>query len=303
MSKSLSQHSNIGITTISTEDFYNRLYWDHRIYDLRSKDDYISSHIWRAHNLCPSPVISIDTVAAIDAQIDNDFGRAEQPTEVLIYTIDKIQYDDSQPHVMILDTLLSYLNSSRNPWNKLLKQILILSDGYEKFRSTFPYLCSDNIYYIECSQLSWPSYIKPNLYLGSSICRNKTVISMLKITHIISFSDFSPRQIDLENIKIQHWKISDSLTENLLAVFSPAVAWISQAIEIDKGIVLVHCDQGVSRSASIIIAYLMSSDSNFSTLNATLNYVKSKRSVIQPNISFLQQLEQYSSVLGKETRP
>ncbi|CAF2743180.1 unnamed protein product [Rotaria sp. Silwood2] len=298
MSTYLSKPSNITITDISIQDLYNYLYWDHRIYDIRSNEDYIRSHICRAHNMYPLPIITVDAIADIDADIDKNYGRAEQPSEVIIYANKKAHYDDYQLQLEILNSLLSYLTSSMNLSKKSLKQIHILTDGYENFQSTFPFLCSDNIYYSECSQLIWPSYIMPNLYLGSEMCRNETVISMLKITHIMSFSDYPEKKIQSTNTKTLHWQVSDSLSAKLLPVFSPAVEWISKAIDDDKGIVLVHCDQGVSRSASVVIAYLLSSNSNFSTVDMTLNHVKSKRSVIRPNASFLQQLEEYSSTIG-----
>ena len=181
---------------------------------------------------------------------------------------------------------------------KPLTQIHILTGGYENFRSIFPFLCSDSIYYNECSQLVWPSYIIPNLYLGSAMCRNETVISMLKITHVISFSDYPEKKLNLSDIHTLHWQISDSLSANLSPVLSPVVAWISKAIDEHKGTVLVHCDQGVSRSSSVVIAYLLRCSANFGTVYGALDYVKSKRSVIRPNPSFLQQLEEYLISIG-----
>ena len=282
--------SNVTITTISTDDFYNCLYWDHRIYDLRPKEDYARSHICRSHNISPLPVVTTDVIALIDAKIDDEYGKAENPSDVLICTNDKAHYDDCALQSEILNSLLSYLTSTRNPSNKFLKRVHILDHGYEHFHLIFSFLCSDSIHYSECSRLVWPSCITPNLYLGSAMCRNETVVSMLKITHILSFSDFPEKKIQLTNVETLHWKISDSLSAKLVSVFPVVVAWISKAINNDNGIVLVHRDQGVSRSASVVIAYLLHSDINFPSVDVALNYVKSKR----PNPSFLQQLEEYS---------
>jgi atypical dual specificity phosphatase len=288
----MSNYLSIRVNDISIEDLYNYLYWDHRIYDIRSKEDYIKSHICRSHNLHPFPMITIDAIANIDAQIDDDYGKAENPSEVIIYMNNKT-HQNSQLEMEIFNLLLTYLSSSKNPSNKSLNEVHLLKDGYENFNSKFPFLCSDNTYFNQCSLLVWPSYITQNLYLGSAMCRNEIVISMLNISHIISFSDYQEKNLQLSNIKTLHWQISDSLSTKLMPVFPSAVRWISNAINEDKGTVLVHCDQGVSRSATIIIAYLLSSNENFSTVDAALNYVKSKRSVIRPNSSFLQQLEEY----------
>ncbi len=63
---------------------------------------------------------------------------------------------------------------------------------------------------------------------------------------------------------------------------------------------LVHCVAGVSRSASICIAYLMKYKGL--TLIKAYSHVKSRRSVIRPNAGFFQQLIEYEKKLyGKTT--
>ncbi|UJR24659.1 hypothetical protein I4U23_006033 [Adineta vaga] len=277
--------SKISSSNISAEDFYNKLYWDHRIYDIRCPNNYIKSHICRAHNMHPSTNISIDSIINIEQKIDDDYGKAEHPSVVLIYKSENNDELESN----ILTMLCKYLQLN----SKSLKQIYILINGFENFQLHYPFLCSDNIYYDESFQLVWPSCITSDLYLGSSMCRNERILTLLNITHVISFSDYSVRKIEIDNIKTIHWQISDSLSSNLLEIFPLAVQWISKSINDEHGTVLVHCDQGVSRSASIIIAYLLSSNGNFHTVNDAFNYVKSKRDVIKPNLSFLRQLEEY----------
>jgi len=72
-----------------------------------------------------------------------------------------------------------------------------------------------------------------------------------------------------------------------------------EAIEngLKKGGVLVHCAAGISRSATIIIAYLMKK--NKWTYQETYNFVKRKRSVISPNSGFVRQLKNYEKKLKK----
>lgn len=55
--------------------------------------------------------------------------------------------------------------------------------------------------------------------------------------------------------------------------------------------VLVHCKMGVSRSASVVIAYAMKAY-NWDFKKA-LDYVQQKRNCIKPNSSFISQLETY----------
>lgn len=58
---------------------------------------------------------------------------------------------------------------------------------------------------------------------------------------------------------------------------------------------LVHCKMGVSRSASVVIAYAMKAY-NWDFKEA-FEYVKQKRSCIKPNASFISQLETYQGIL------
>lgn len=63
----------------------------------------------------------------------------------------------------------------------------------------------------------------------------------------------------------------------------------------DGSKVLVHCKMGVSRSASVVIAYAMKAyDWDF---QKALKHVKEKRNCIKPNNSFISQLETYQGIL------
>lgn len=62
--------------------------------------------------------------------------------------------------------------------------------------------------------------------------------------------------------------------------------------------VLVHCAEGVSRSVSVVAAFLMA-QYNWAPLDA-VQFIKSKRRVANPNFGFIQQLHEYSRVsLGR----
>jgi len=272
--------SQIQINKISKEDFYNCLYWDHRIYDIRSFQDYNQSHICRANHI---NCLSIDLISTQDLQIDNEYGKPENPSSVLVYN------NNDHDNSLEMELLISYLKSSK----KSLKEIQILKDGFQSFKLLYPYLCSDHIYFNECCQLSWPSCITSSIYLGSSLCRNEMIISLLNITHIISLSDYLEKKLQLSNVKTIHYEISDSLSSNMLPIFDSSIKWISKALNDDKGIILIHCEQGVSRSSIVLMAYLLFSNENFVSVNEVYQFVKSKRSIIRPNQSFLKQLEEY----------
>lgn len=82
--------------------------------------------------------------------------------------------------------------------------------------------------------------------------------------------------------------IDDRSDVNIYPYLAPAADYIESNIQ--KGNVFVHCYAGISRSASIIIAYLILKK-NY-TYEEAYNLVKSKRHIIHPNPGFNKILKQ-----------
>lgn len=82
--------------------------------------------------------------------------------------------------------------------------------------------------------------------------------------------------------------------ENLIADFMSAFAFIDEARSAGKNI-LVHCQCGVSRSASLIIGYVMKA--NKMTLNQAYEFVKDRSPYISPNMSLVYQLVEFEKTL------
>lgn len=68
-------------------------------------------------------------------------------------------------------------------------------------------------------------------------------------------------------------------------------SWISRELP-----VLVHCRAGVSRSASVVIAYLMTYHSL--SLKEAFFLVRSRRNIVTPNIGFMEKLADYEAELS-----
>ena len=71
-----------------------------------------------------------------------------------------------------------------------------------------------------------------------------------------------------------------------------ALRFIHDAVLLGKSI-LVHCEQGRSRSGSVMVAYMMASQ-NMSR-NAALMFVKDRRSIVSPNAGFMKQLAAFEA--------
>lgn len=83
------------------------------------------------------------------------------------------------------------------------------------------------------------------------------------------------------------------LTSAILFSFSPFRMFRADDVKASGGKVLVHCHAGISRSATICMAYLMA------TLRLRMEdayeHVKSRRKIISPNFSFMGQLLSFES--------
>lgn len=145
-----------------------------------------------------------------------------------------------------------------------------------------------------------------NIYICSLDALDKEELSKHNITHVLSIlsgdlvipSEYTHLQIQL----------NDEPTSNLLAVLPAAFNFINQclyntedssAINVKaphKGSLVIHCHEGLSRSPSVLICYLM----KYYKLNLKqLMYaVKRKTGDLNINDGFMKQLELFEEIKG-----
>ena len=144
------------------------------------------------------------------------------------------------------------------------------------------------------------SEITPRIYLGDiEGAANRDLLKRKGITHIVNLSyndNFYPA--DFKYLKID---IEDEDNVNIYQYFAPTKAFIDKALSDKKSKVFVHCMAGISRSVTIVVAYLM----NEMTYREALAYVRSKRSIANPNPGFIRQLQIYEETFtsGKGNAP
>jgi atypical dual specificity phosphatase len=178
------------------------------------------------------------------------------------------------------------------------------------------------------------SQILPNLFLSDALtARWGDTLDRLKITHIITVLEEPvtfPKTA--RSLKLLHIPASDDVNTDLLSFMDKTTEFIKEAIGTHKqekhqlgrassaeiadkrpvaldpeqeNRVLVHCLAGMSRSATIVIAYLLATTPM--TTDEATEFVRSKRSIIRPNYGFTKQLEQYErrhfSSAEKTNRP
>ena len=90
--------------------------------------------------------------------------------------------------------------------------------------------------------------------------------------------------------------IRDDLDEDLLAVLDDAVSWIAEGVKTSPAVpTLVHCEGGISRSAAVVLGYLIAEERL--SFKDAYDRVKALRRYINPNASFVMQLNSYSARL------
>ncbi|XP_070798643.1 dual specificity protein phosphatase 22 [Pituophis catenifer annectens] len=131
--------------------------------------------------------------------------------------------------------------------------------------------------------------ILPGLFLGNyKDARDTEQLKQNNITHILSIHD-SARPM-LEGIKYLCIPAADSPSQNLARHFKESIAFIHECRLSGEGC-LVHCLAGVSRSATLVVAYIMTV-TDFGWEDA-LSIVRVSRSYASPNTGFQQQLENF----------
>lgn len=191
------------------------------------------------------------------------------------------------------------------------KQASILKGGLDDFQTDHEDLCKSSLKAIEHKPLYSPttpiiepaietataSQILPFLYLGNERdAANLQRLNDLGITYVLNVTSHIPLHFEKNGIKYKRIPASDSGQQNLRQYFEEAGVFIDEARE--RGAkVLVHCQAGVSRSATITIAFLLR-HSRMSMTDA-YRFVKSKRPIISPNFNFMGQLLDFEQALNQ----
>ncbi|XP_061260435.1 dual specificity protein phosphatase 26 isoform X1 [Bos javanicus] len=132
----------------------------------------------------------------------------------------------------------------------------------------------------------------PGLYLGDQeIANNHRELRRLGITHVLNASHSrwrgTPEAYEGLGIRYLGVEAHDSPAFDMSVHFQAAADFIHRALSQPGGRILVHCAVGVSRSATLVLAYLMLY--HRLTLVEAIKKVKDHRGII-PNRGFLRQL-------------
>ena len=331
--KSCINHNDIksDVAIISNRDFievssFLKVITEAVIIDCRLFRDYLNKRIQNSvhincldsitrkrlltNKLSVKDLISCDMAKKkIENLINNKNGDGESAVnELLIVLYDGSTNNENElinqnPLKLVLDNIKNTLNNVN---------CKILKGGFEEFAKSNEEFCVKKI----CTFSFFPvaynseenlklkienakiSKILDHLYLGNeNDAKNKDLLVSIGITHVINVTKNIPcYHMDKDEPKIEYMRVpvNDGADQDIKQYFEGTNKFIED-VKIKKGKVLVHCQAGISRSSTIVIAYLM--NINKLTLENAYSDVKKIRPIVEPNFLFYSQLHSYESNL------
>ncbi|KYQ91236.1 putative protein tyrosine phosphatase [Tieghemostelium lacteum] len=303
------------IHTISTMDVYNILQdisASKLVIDLRKKKDFEQCHIKTAVNIPPPVEDGQDLIQKLN--IHKYIGSNVTAKywnlvfqRIIVYTDHPFQYDMDYMNKLNYDTFPNTLeqNIKVQDWSKALLEyfvskrkttlVYVYQGGFESFHRHYPFICL-NVNQKPDTELYPTEIIEGFLYLGgkeTSNCRKQ--LMNLKITYIVNMAKelndiyghiYKYYRADLDD----HPKADQKMLQQFEAIFQ-----FMDECKKNGERVLVHCAMGISRSATVVIAYLMKEYAM--DYNTAFKFVKSKRSIISPNFGFNKALKDFDKQL------
>lgn len=130
---------------------------------------------------------------------------------------------------------------------------------------------------------------------GYQVASDLDYLGRLRISHIVNTAADICENCFPDHFQYLTYYLKDSNNEEMSLLFYRTLKWIDDALQ-KGGRVLVHCREGISRSSTMVIAYLMwrfawSFDSAF-------EHIRKVRPICNPNTGFTCQLLMLGKKLG-----
>jgi protein-tyrosine phosphatase len=262
------------------------------ILDGRSNDKFDKEHIVGSE-LANFPVI-LEKRISRNPEKFLDFVRNEVVTKILTEKLGTVYYlIDSNFSESLKTSLKTYYGDS---------MIFEFYDNYKELHDDiqFEQTKYQLLYPITQSPPHTPdmrfeiSEIILGLYLsGEEVAMNKELLNEKNVTTILNVTSHIPFYHESE-FTYHRIPIIDAPSIDIKQYFDETFKIIDDVIKNNKSI-LVHCHAGISRSATIVIAYIMKK--NNIKMNEAYKIVHQGRPCISPNLGFCGQLMLYEKEL------
>ncbi|CAF0933426.1 unnamed protein product [Adineta steineri] len=123
---------------------------------------------------------------------------------------------------------------------------------------------------------------------------NIRLLNELNIQHIIDVCDCRLEQYIIDKFNVLWINLHDELRSDIKKYFDETNQFLYNCKQKNEK-VLVHCQMGISRSSTIVLAYLMKY--HHDSLYKAYDYLVERRRVASPNLAFFLQLIRYEKEL------
>lgn len=138
------------------------------------------------------------------------------------------------------------------------------------------------------------SLIQEGIYIGTRADARNLANARLPGDKLrILTVDLESLQIEEDGVLTKHVPCLDQPEADLLSFFDECSEFITSGLK-NKQNVIVHCLEGVSRSATVVLAHVMYS--NQMSLDEATDFIKSVYPKANPNVGFLEQLKLYEAM-------
>ncbi|XP_061608674.1 uncharacterized protein si:dkey-175m17.7 [Phyllopteryx taeniolatus] len=200
----------------------------------------------------------------------------------------------SLPSARSLHLALNSLDREQNEEKSRMHLSLPLS-------SSLPASLSDESAMTPDAENAVVSAILPFLFLGNERdARELDLLLRLNVGYVVNVTAHLPLYHLKSGLHYKRLPATDNSKQNLRQYFEEVFEFIEEAYQSGQG-VLVHCQAGVSRSATVVIAYLMKH--TLMTMTDAYKYVRSRRPVVSPNLNFMGQLLEFERDLNSGVTP
>nr|XP_020663426.1 dual specificity protein phosphatase 19 [Pogona vitticeps] len=132
--------------------------------------------------------------------------------------------------------------------------------------------------------------VKPWLLVGSQdAAHDLDTMKKYGVTHVLNVA-YGVENAFPHDFTYKMIPILDLPETDIVSYFPECFEFIEEA-QLKNGVVLVHCNAGVSRAAAIVIGFLMHSEGL--SFSRAFSLVKNARPAICPNPGFMEQLHKY----------
>ncbi|CAF0959705.1 unnamed protein product [Adineta steineri] len=280
------------------------------ILDCRSQMDFGSERIRSSHNInCRTKIMARKLTSKRLEDVEPNLSSSLNKSDLVIL------YDQSTD-IPEEDKMRSLpMNLVVQAAQKSNKKVQIIQGGLDAIKTEYPHLIEcpieqikhktdDDLIPVPATPESIDkenvvmTEIIPHIFVGNlNDAQNLDRLTQHGITHVVNCTPDLPFYWENKH-KCLRIDVLDLPSQNIRKYFDTAVEFIDNALR-SKGNVLVHCSAGISRSPTLVLAYLMKK--NHWTLDVAFDKMRKLRQIVDPNMSFIIQLREWEKTLISNT--